>query len=113
MAWFGMAAAAALIAVMLVDTFEALVLPRRVRHADRLARLFYQSTWAVWRNLALLFPARRWQLAFLSIFGPLSLFALIALWATGLVVGFALLHWSLHTSLSLPLETDEGFVAYV
>jgi hypothetical protein len=35
----------------------------------------------------------------LSVFGPLSLFGLIVLWAVGLIVGFALLHWSLGTVL--------------
>ena len=35
-------------------------------------------------------------------FGPLSLFGLIAVWAAGLIFGFALLHWSLTTATSLP-----------
>ena len=38
--------------------------------------------------------------AFLSFFGPLSLFALMGVWAVGLITGFALLHWSLGTPLT-------------
>ena len=52
----------------------------------------------------------RWRTAFLSTFGPLCLFALVAVWATGLIVGFAVLHWSLGTALSAP---DAGFGAYL
>ena len=46
---------AALIAVVLVDAFEAMILPRRVAHAY-LARLFYQSGWVLWRAVARLLP---------------------------------------------------------
>ncbi len=100
MAWLGVAAAAVLIGLMFLDTFEALILPRRVRHAFRLGRIFNQATWFVWRKTAPLLPAGRWRNAFLSIFGPLSLFALMSVWATGLISGFALLHWSLNKTVS-------------
>jgi hypothetical protein len=40
------------------------------------------------------FPRGRWRQGFLSIFGPLSLFALVVLWAAGLITGFGLLYWS-------------------
>jgi hypothetical protein len=109
MAWLGVAAAAALIGVVLVDAFEALVLPRRVRHAYRLARLFYRTGWGLWGALARLLPAGRRRQGFLSVFGPLSLFALLAVWAAGLIVGFALLHWSLDTPLATPPGTDARF----
>jgi hypothetical protein len=106
MAWVGVAAAAALIVVVLLDTFEVMILPRRVRHAYRLARLFYGSTWVLWRAAARLFPAGRWRNGFLGVFGPLSLFILINVWAAGLIAGFALLHWSLGTALA---GADGGF----
>jgi Ion channel len=113
MAWVGVAAAAALIVLVLVDAFEAMILPRRVRHAYRLARLFYRSAWVLWRAAARLFPAGRRRHGFLSVFGPLSLFALLAVWAAGLVVGFGLLHWSLGTPLASPREAEDGFTAYL
>src|SRR5437773_814690 len=109
MAWLGVAAAAALIGVVLLDAFEAIVLPRRVRHAYRLARQFYRTGWGLWGALARRIPAGRRRQGFLSAFGPLSLFALLAVWAAGLIVGFALLHWALDTPLGAPPGTDAGF----
>src|SRR5437660_7857627 len=100
MEWLGVVPALVLIVVVFLDAFEAMILPRRVRHGYRLARLFYLLTWSLWRAAARLLPAGRRRQGFLSIFGPLSLFALMFVWATGLIAGFALLHWSLDTALS-------------
>ena len=111
--WFGLAAAAVLIAVMLIDAFEVMILPRRIRHGYRLAAMFYRLAWFLWRAAARLLPAGRWRNGFLSIFGPLSLFALMSIWAAGLIAGFALLHWSLGTALSFPSETDDSFATYL
>src|SRR5436305_14821086 len=102
MGWIGAAAATALIVVVFIDAFEAIILPRRIAHAYRLARLFYQSTWRLWRAASQLFSPGRRRNAFLSVFGPLSLFALLVVWAMGLIAGFALLHWSIGTPLTLP-----------
>jgi Ion channel len=113
MAWLGLAAAVILIGVVFIDTFEAVILPRRVRHAYRLARLFYATTWMLWKSLAAMLPAGRWRSGFLSVFGPLSLFALIVVWATVLIFGFALLHWSINSALIVPLPTDNRFSTYL
>ena len=110
MRWFGVVAAAVLMAVVLIDAFEVVLLPRRVRHGFRLARLFYRTSWMIGRTAARLLPPGRWRTGFLSAFGPLSLFVLVVLWAAGLIVGFALLHWSLGTALSV---ADAGFGAYL
>jgi hypothetical protein len=85
------------------------LLPRRIRHSLRLARAFILTSWLIGRRAARLFPAGRWRAGFLSTFGPLCLFALIAVWAAGLITGFALLHWSLGTRLS---HGAAGFGAY-
>ena len=77
MAWIGGMAAAAITTRVLCDAFESVILPRRVRHPFRLARLFYQSTWWLWRTTALLLPAGRWRHGLLSVYGPLSLFGLL------------------------------------
>jgi hypothetical protein len=77
------------------------------------ARLLYRSTWAFWRAAARLFPAGRWHQSFLSTFGPLSLFGLFAVWAAALITGFALLQWSLGTTIHVPTDTDGGFDTYL
>jgi hypothetical protein len=90
-----------------------MVVPRRVRHHYRLARLFSQTTWRRCTALAPLLPAGRWRHAFLSIFGPISLFALMIVWGIGLIIGFALMLWSLDTPLSVPIGTGSGFTTYL
>jgi hypothetical protein len=111
--WLGAAAALALIVVVFIDTFEVMILPRRVRHAYRLAKQYYRWAWRGWDAAARLLPAGRWRSGFLGVFGPLSLFGLFSVWAVGLIVGFALLHWSLDTPLKFPDEGDRGFGAYL
>jgi hypothetical protein len=89
----------ALILAVLFEAFETMLLPRRVTRSLRVTRLFYLSSWQLWRSIAgLIGPARR-RAAFLSYFGPLSLLVLLSFWAFGLVIGFALLQWSLGTPI--------------
>src|SRR5262245_48185527 len=109
----GTIVALALICVVFIDCFEAVILPRRVRHGCRFALQFYRTGWRLWRHLGQLFPAGRWRRGILSTFGPLSLFVLIAFWALGLILGFALLHASLETPLSLPRQTQASFATYL
>jgi voltage-gated potassium channel Kch len=111
--WFlGMLGSLALILLVLIDSFETTILPRRVTHRYRFARLFYRSNWGLWRTLGLRIPAGKRREAFLSLFGPLSLLALLASWVIGLIFGFALLHWSLETPLLAP-EKPVTFSTYL
>jgi hypothetical protein len=80
--------------VVLWDAFETIILPRRVSREFRLTRLFYRSTWPPWRALSLLFREAKRRELFLSLYGPLSLLFLLIVWAAGLIIGFALLHWA-------------------
>src|SRR5262249_34150970 len=89
------------------DAFEALVLPRTANRPFRPARVFYRGTWPTWIGLAHLVPRRRRE-NFLAIFGPLSFLLLMACWATGLVVGFAMVQWGLGSHLNVPRGTG-GF----
>jgi hypothetical protein len=85
---------AALAVVVLWDAFETILVPRRIGRRVRLTRYFYLVSWRVWRGLALLErkPSRRESL--LGFYGPLSLLVLLACWALGLIVAFALLQWA-------------------
>jgi len=42
-------AGVAIFFIVLWDAFEAIILPRRVTRKFRLARLFYRSTWSMWK----------------------------------------------------------------
>lgn len=55
----GVLVSAALLLAVLVDAFEAMILPRRVLHRFRLARLFYRTTWLGWRVVASCLPRGR------------------------------------------------------
>jgi hypothetical protein len=89
-----------LLAVVLWDAFETIILPRRVSGRFRLTRLFYRSTWKPWRGTARLLTGRRRD-AFLSFYGPLSLILLLALWAAGIVFAFGLLQWAAGSALTM------------
>jgi Ion channel len=99
---------AILILVILQDAFEAIVLPRRVARRVRLTRLFYLATWVPWSLLTRGIKKRKRRDAFLGLFGPLSLLVLLGVWATGLVFGFAMIHWAAGSSVISP-DSGSGF----
>src|SRR5882762_976186 len=81
------------ILAILLDAFETVVLPRRVRGSFRISSWFYRRTWIPWRKLAGRIRGQARRENFLGYFGPLSLIFLLALWAAGLIFGFALLQY--------------------
>lgn len=93
-----------LLVVVLWDAFETIVLPRRVTRKLRLTTFYYSLTWSPWRSLVRLIKSRKRRELVLSIYGPLSLLALIALWAVGLVFSFGMLHWAISTPLNISSE---------
>jgi hypothetical protein len=92
----------ALIAVVLWDAFETVVLPRTVTRRLRLARLYFRSTWRPWAGVARTFESDNRRERFLAIYGPLSLLGLLTVWAFSIVLGFAVLHWSTGSRLVTP-----------
>jgi hypothetical protein len=82
------------LAVVLWEAFETVVLPRRVTRRFRVTRLFYTVTWAAYSTVARRLRRKKQREAFVSAYGPLSLLFLLGVWALGLVVGFAALHWA-------------------
>ena len=80
---------AVLVFVVLLDAFETVVLPRRVTRHFRLTALFYRNSWVPWRKMAARIRSTTRRENFLGYFGPLSLLFLLALWALGLIFGFA------------------------
>src|SRR5260221_4753708 len=106
-------AAVVMIALILQDAFETMVLPRRVSRRLRLSRLFVGGVWRAGNGLAgwiyrlhRIFGKPRHDSArdsYLAIiFGPISLILLLILWAIGLIFGFALLQWAIGSQLHAP-----------
>ena len=83
-----------LVAIVLRDTFETIILPRRVSGSVRVSKIFYQATWKPWAALGRRMPTGDRRESFLSTYGPISLIFLIILWGTILITGFALLLWA-------------------
>jgi hypothetical protein len=83
----------ALILLVLWETFETLVLPRRVTRQFRLTRLFYRCTWIPYSSLVNQHSQKRQRDALLSYYGPLSLLLLLAFWAVALMFAFALIDY--------------------
>ena len=104
---------ALLIVVILWDTFETIVLPRRVARRLRLTRLFYVGTWAPVAGLARRVPAGKKRDRYLAFYGPLSLILLLLVWVVGLLLAFALLHWGVDSQLQTPGGAAAGFGTYV
>jgi hypothetical protein len=84
-----------LLLAVLLDAFETIILPRRASRKYRITRLFFVSTWGPWRVVAHRIQDKRKREAWLSFFGPLSLPVLLAVWAAGLAVGYALLYYGI------------------
>ena len=103
-----------LIVILLVlhDAFETMLLPRRISRQFRFARFFFRTSWSFWSAAAKRIRSVKRRNAFLSQFGPLSFLVLISLWASGLIVGFACLHWALGTALRPP-EEAHGLTVYL
>ena len=111
---FATIAGTVVILAVLLDAFETVVLPRRVRRKFRITVWFYRNTWIPWRKITGLIksPGRREN--FLGYFGPLSLLFLLAIWASGLIFGFALLQYGAGEHVMLANEpVTFGRVVYL
>ena len=75
------------------DAFEAIILPRRVTRKFRFTRLFYRSTWRVWKLLLAVVKQPKRRETLLGFYGPISLLVLVAIWAVGLVFSFGLMQF--------------------
>lgn len=97
------AAGAALVLIILIESFEIVILPRTVKRRIRLTVCLFRASWRAWSALIcnVFAPGRRRE-AFLSFYGPLSLLLLLVVWASVLVTGFALMYYSLDYSLTGP-----------
>ena len=107
---FTILAGLSLILLVLLDAFEAVILPRRVTRTFRLTRFFYRFTWRIWGAFVQWCVLRKRREMFFSYYGPVSLLVLFACWALALIFGFALIHWGMGSAVVVQYG-DSGFLA--
>ncbi len=81
-----------LLALVLWDTFETIVLSKTVQRRFSFSSVFYNSAWWLWTSLVRKTKGGLRQ-AILVSFGPLSLLFLMATWAAFLIISFGLIHY--------------------
>ncbi len=91
-----------------LDAFQTIILPRRPAGRLRITRLFYILTWVPWFAVASRIRSERRRDQVFSIYGPLSLLLLLVVWALLLILGFALLYYSLGTPFNDAMMTHFG-----
>ena len=84
-----------LLAVVLLDAFQTIILPRRPVGYLRITHLFFILTWSPWRAAVSLLRSRAHREHLFSVYGPLSLLVLFLLWALLLTTGFAFVFFGL------------------
>ena len=99
---------AAIVLIVMWDAFEVIVLPRRVTRRFRLSRFFYRTFWRMWRFVTLRLPSKKVRESAFGVFGPLSLLILVAVWAVGLVLSFALMQYGSGSAVNVT-GTNTGF----
>jgi hypothetical protein len=87
---------------VLWDAFETIMLPRRIPGGLRISRLVLGGSWAVWAAIGRGIEARNHRENFLGLYALLSLIGLLAVWAVGLITGFALIDAACGSRLTPP-----------
>jgi Ion channel len=92
------------LAVVLLDAFQTIILPRRPVGRFRITRLFFLATWGPWRWLAGHWPVRRSREQMYSIYGPATLLLLFGVWASLLTAAYALIYFGMHLPFHDPMH---------
>ncbi len=94
-----------------LDAFQTIILPRRPKGRFRPTRLFFLMTWTPWVAIGSRFKTPQVRDQYYSIFGPLSLLLLLAVWAFLLCTGFALIYFALGTPFDDSLAGGQSFLS--
>ncbi|HEX6511630.1 MAG TPA: potassium channel family protein [Chloroflexota bacterium] len=106
------AVGAALIAAVLWDGFETVILPRRITRRFRLARFVYRGVWLPWRSLASRLPGTWRRENVLAFFGPLCFLVLLGTWVVLLMAGYGAVMWGLWPLTDLQGSHQFGHYLY-
>ncbi|MFC5862588.1 potassium channel family protein [Acidicapsa dinghuensis] len=102
----------ALLAFVLLDAFQTIILPRRPVGRFRITRLFFLVTWYPWTALAQLMRERKTREQMYSVYGPLALLLLFVLWAALLTCAYALMYFGLHEPFVDPEHPTRIFAVF-
>lgn len=108
---FGIVAGIVLLFAILLEAFEMIVLPRTAGRELRLSRYSGLLTWSLWTRIAQRIPSVARREYFLSCFAPMQMPAILAMWASGLIVSFGLLYWGLREPFN-GMVSESQFGAY-
>src|SRR5438093_3684804 len=101
-----------LLAVTFYDLFQTVVLPRPAVRKYQLARIVVRPMWFVWKWVALRSTRVERSEGRMAAFAPIALIMLVLIWATALVVGYALLEYGVRDEFE-PLMADFPEAIYV
>ena len=90
----------ALVAIVLADAFQTVIVARHGRKIPAITRMFYRLSWSLFTTVAARIASRRRRERYLGIYGPLSLLMLLGFWAIGFIIAFAILQWSVGLELN-------------
>jgi hypothetical protein len=97
----------ALLAIVLVDAFQTVIVARHAQKIPGLTRIFYQLSWALFAVHAKKIRSKRRHERYLGFYGPLSLLMLLSLWALSFIIAFAIIQWS----IGLQLDSSQSSFA--
>ncbi len=98
-----------LIAVILLEGFEIIILPRRVTRRFRFSRHFFTFLWHAGKIIVSAFAPTKFRETWLSFYGPLFIIVMLSVWVLGLILGFAMLYWGTGSSLRAA-DGSTGFI---
>jgi Ion channel len=93
--WLEVALGLLIWAGVIWDGFATIVLPRTVAPMKRLSGRFYRLSWWLWSAAGRKIQQRDRLLAFLAVYGPISVMLLLLLWAGLMIFAFTLIYHGL------------------
>ena len=109
MRWLASVVGGAIVSIVLWDAFVTVLLPRRVTRRLRLSTTLQKAFWRAWSSLGRRMRDGGRRETYLSVYALLALLALFAVWASALIVGFALLQSGAGTRIANAPGSNGGF----
>src|SRR5438309_3041187 len=94
----------AIVAYVLNDLFQSVVVPRPTPARYRPTRLVIRAGWRAWRAMGLRAHSADSRERFLGTFAPLVVVILLVVWLSGLVLGFGFVFYGLRDYVHPPID---------